>query len=433
MDTREKLKTILGEWREYQPPRLYQRRFDASRLQGPEILSIIGARRAGKTFLCYQIIEALKKTLPPENIIYVNLEDERLYPLHGDELSLLWDTILELFSPHMDKRVFLFVDEVHNVANWSKWARRMTEHHRNLKLVITGSSSKLLSREIATELRGRTLSHTVYPLHFREYLNAKAVGCEPGNLLYSKRRSVFKKQFNDYFRHGGFPATLESAHPDELLKEYYRVMFSRDIIERHKVKNTRLLEDYLNLLIDQSGAYASISATAKKLTEFGHSFSKNTLSNFSRYAEDAFLAFEVKKHSFKIREQLKNPKKIYTIDHGLMQAIRFSSSWDYGRILENLVYIALRQQEEEVYYEKGARECDFVIARGGKITQAIQVTKTLSGAKTRERELGGLAEAMSRYKLGTGLILTEDQHETLNIRGAAVRVLPVWCWLLETG
>ena len=163
METREKLKKVLMEWHEFEPPKLYERNFDYSLLKGREILSIIGARRAGKTFLCYQIALYLKKLVPADNILYLNFEDERLYPLKGDELSELWDVYLELFSVDLSKPIYFFVDEIQNAENWSKWARRITEQNRNLKLIITGSSSKLLSREIATELRGRTLSFTVYP------------------------------------------------------------------------------------------------------------------------------------------------------------------------------------------------------------------------------------------------------------------------------
>ena len=121
---------------------------------------------------------------------------------------------------------------------------------------------------------------------------------------------------------GGFPAVLESGRPEDLLKEYYKVMFYRDLIERYKIKNVKLFEDYLTLLIDQTASNFSISSIAKKLNEFGYSFSKNTLSNFLRYAQEVFLLFETKKHSYKIKERLRSPKKIYAVDHGLIQAIR---------------------------------------------------------------------------------------------------------------
>jgi len=433
METREKLKKVLMEWHEFEPPKLYERNFDYSLLKGREILSIIGARRAGKTFLCYQIALYLKKLVPADNILYLNFEDERLYPLKGDELSELWDVYLELFSVDLSKPIYFFVDEIQNAENWSKWARRITEQNRNLKLIITGSSSKLLSREIATELRGRTLSFTVYPLSFQEYAKIQGVSLsneEVKKLPYSKKRILIKKHFNAYLKNGGFPAVLESTVPEELLKEYYKVMFYRDLVERYRIKNIKLFEDYLSLVIDQTALHFSISSTAKKLQEFGYSFSKNTLSNFSKYAQEVFLIFEVAKYSYKLREQIRSPKKIYAIDHGLVKAIRFSFSEDVGRMLENIAFVALKRRGKKVYYHLGNKECDFLTVENQRVLQAIQVTKSLSSSKTRKREIEGIVEAMGKYKLKEGLILTENEYDSIKIEGKRIKVLPLWHWLL---
>lgn len=431
METREKLKNILNDWAQHAPPKLYPRDFKYSLLKDDEILSIIGARRSGKTYLCYQLIQELKKTIPEDNVIYINFEDERLHPLTGDELTLLWDVCREFFSIDLSKKVYLFIDEIQNAKNWSKWARRITEQNKNIKLIITGSSSKLLSTEISTELRGRTLSFTVFPLSFSEYLKAKNISFEKRNVLYGGQRTEIKKQFNGYFKTGGFPAALKSHQPEELLKEYYSVMFYRDLIERYGVKNIKLFEDFLTLLIDQTASCFSISSTAKKLNEFGYSFSKNTLSNFLKYAQDAFLMFETKKYSYKIKEQLRGPKKIYAIDHGLIQAIRFSFSDNYGKILENIVYIDLKRQKNSIYYHSGKKECDFITAEKGKINAAIQVSKSLENPKTRKREIDGLLEAMSEYKLKKGLILTENESGEIKQGGGIIKILPIWYWLLQ--
>lgn len=124
------------------------------------------------------------------------------------------------------------------------------------------------------------------------------------------------------------------------------------------------------------------------------------------------------------------PKKIYAIDHGLVQAVRFSFSENYGKMLENIVYIALRRKQEEIYYYKEQKECDFIVAGGNKIIQAIQVTKSLAETKTKTREIDGLLEAMSKHKLKEGLILTEDESDVMKMGNAAIKVLPVWYWLL---
>jgi hypothetical protein len=317
------------------------------------------------------------------------------------------------------------------VNNWSKWARRITEQNKNLKLIITGSSSKLLSSEIATELRGRTTSFAVYPLSFAEYLGAVNFKTENKNILYSNERVIIKKQFNNYLKAGGFPATLRGGEPKEILKEYFRVMFYRDLIERYKIKNIRLFEDYLTLLIDQIASSFSISSTANKLMTFGYSFSKNTLSNFSKYAEDAFLVFEVRKYSHKLKEQLRAPKKIYAIDHGLVQAVRFSFSEDYGRLLENIVFTALKRRGVGIFYHQGKKECDFLVSEGGRVSQAIQVTKSMANAETKKREVDGLFEAMEFHKLKEGLILTEDENDKIKIGKSSIEILPIWYWLIN--
>lgn len=433
MDTKEKLKKILTEWHEFKLPKIYRRDFNSSLLEGNEIISIVGARRTGKTYLCYQIIEDLRKICQFDNVIYVNFEDERLSPLKGDELTLLWEVYLELFTPDLSKKIYLFADEIHNINNWSKWARRITEQNRNLKLIITGSSSKLLSREIATELRGRTLSFTVYPLSFPEYLKAR--NAYPQNktfpkLFYGNEHILLKKQLNAYLNGGGFPAILKSENPKELLKEYYGVMFYRDLIERYKIKNIKLFEDYLTLIIDQTACLFSISQTAKKLAEFGHSFSKNTLSNFSKYAQEIFLLFEAKKYSYKIREQLRSPRKIYIIDHGLLKAVRFSFIQNTGHFMENIVFIALKRKGQDIYYHKENKECDFLTVDGHKVTQAFQVTKSIYDDKTKKREIDGLVEAMQMYNLKDGIILTEDEKDIFKIGNKTINIIPLWYWLL---
>ena len=432
MNTKEKLKIIIQEWVENPLPHFYARKFDMQYLDGNEILSIIGARRAGKTYLCYQIIQELQKNVPVSNILYVNFEDERLHPLNGDELTLLLDVYQEIIDVDMSKRIYVFIDEIQNVVNWSKWARRINERYKNLKLVITGSSSKLLSREIATELRGRTIAFTVFPLSFSEYLHAKNISFNLKNILYSKERITLKKQFNDYIQLGGFPALLDTQKPQDLLKEYFNVMFYRDIVERHNVSNIKLMEDFLSLLIDQAACKFSVSKTAKKLEEFGYSFSKNTLTNFLNYAEEAYLVFPIKKYGFKIREQMRAPKKLYVIDHGLLQTVRFAFSSDLGRILENVVYLALKRQCDNIYYYQNAKECDFITTTSaGKITEAIQVSKDISNTQTKQREIEGLKDALSQLNLKQGLILTEDEYEVLEENGYTIEILPIWYWLLR--
>jgi len=419
------------EWAEFDVPHGYKRDFDDTFLEAKEVLTVIGARRTGKTFLCYQMIRKLRETLPRDNVIYVNLEDERLHPLKGDELTVLWDICQEIFHINKDQRVYLFVDEVQNVDNWSKWVRRMADQNENIKLVITGSSAKLLSREIATELRGRTLSVKLFPLSFKEYLGVKGVSVDLRQILYSRDRPLVKKHFNEYLLTGGFPAVVDSKRSTDLLREYYNVMFYRDLVERNRISNLRLMEDYLALLVDQISCHFSVYMTGKKLNEMGYSFSKTTLSNFSKYAQDAFLSFEVKKYCFKIREQMRATKKIYIIDHGLAQAVRFAFQDNVGRMLENIAYIELQRRAADVYYHKAEKECDFLTVQGGKVISALQVTKSISAEITKQREIAGAEEAMADYRIKEALVLTENENTDVKTDSGFVRIVPLWYWLLD--
>jgi predicted AAA+ superfamily ATPase len=433
MDTREKLRRLLTEWSEFRMPALFERTFNDALLHDARILTLIGPRRAGKTFLCYQLVQRLRQSLPPGNVVYINFEDERLHPFNGDELTLLLDTQTELHDIAPQQPVYLFVDEVQNAPHWSKWARRVVEQNPQVRLVLTGSSSSLLSREIATELRGRARTFTVYPFSFAEYARARGADVTPAHLhtaLRGRAGVALKKVFNQYLHTGGFPEAFTAADPAAILREYYGVMFYRDVIERYAVKNIRLLDDFLTLLIDQTACLTSVSATAKKLVACGYSLSKNTLTSFLRYATDIFLLFEARRHSYKIKQPLVAPRKIYAIDHALVKAIRFAGAEDYGRWLENIVFLELTRRGAAVYYHKHQRECDFLTGERGKIVSAIQVCRSLAEPHTRQREIAGLLEALTIYRLNKGLIITEDAHECVSVAGMQIEVVPAWYWLL---
>ncbi len=429
MDTKENLKKLITEWMEFEIPNdILMRKFDRRLLAGKKILAIIGPRRAGKTYYCFQIIKELLLDIPKENILYINFEDERLYPLVGDELTLLLESYLELVTPQKNKKIYFFLDEVQNIKFWSKWARRISEKNPNIKLILTGSSSKLLSREIATELRGRSLSFMVYPLSFGEFLKFKKIDFESKTILYGKKRGQIKKAFNEFLEQGGFPETLSETLKQKVLQEYYSTMFYSDIVERYDVKNTALLEDFLKMEINSFSSMASISKMEKVLLSMNRKASKTTLSKYLSYAKSVFLLFELSVYDYKLKQQMRHLKKIYAVDTGLLNAIRFSFSDDYGRLLENLVFLEFLKAGKKVFYFRGNGECDFLLKDGKKISAAFQVTKSLKDYDTRQREIKGLLEALEKYKLDEGIILTEDENEEFEEAGKKIKVLPVWFW-----
>lgn len=427
------LRSILQEWYEFPLPDLVRRRVDTAPIRRNRIVSIIGPRRSGKTWLCFQIMkDLLTQGLPKENLLYINFEDERLVPLTGGELTSLLDAHGELREVRKDADLWCFLDEIQNVPNWSKWVRRVIDQNRSLHIVLTGSSAKLLSTEIATELRGRTLSVSLMPFSFAEFLEGQGIAPPNANrnLLHSSKKADVIRQYRIYEERGGFPGIPETGFRD-VLQEYYRAMFSRDIIERHAIKNVRLLEDYLKLQLSRFAALSSISNLEKELSALGHRLSKNTLTSYLGHAKDAFLLFETPIYSPKVKNQLLYPRKVYGVDHGLLKAIRFSTSEDRGRYLENMAFIDLKRRGLEIYYSSDRSECDFVLVQGRKVSHAIQVCHSMADGRTRDREIRGLVEAMQTFDLTRGLILTDDEAGEHVEGKLQITLKPFWYFAIQ--
>ncbi len=433
MKTMEKLKQMIGYWEDFEVPELVERDFDTSLIDSDKILSIYGPRRAGKTYLCYQIIERLKEKFPKNNILYVNFEDERLYPLNGDELTKLLEAYYEVMEPD-DERIFMFLDEIQSIPYWEKWCRRIDERENKIKLVITGSSSKVMPSELSSSLRGRSLNHVVFPFSFKEFLRAK--GSQYGfegkkDYYYTKKKSRFKKAFNEYMNYGGFPEIVleeDEKMKGDILREYYSTIFYKDIIENFNVDNVEVLEDFIKMRIDNFGSLMSFTQSRNNLKSIGHRVGKTTLSKYFSYANKAFLLFEVERYEHSSKKRQRYPRKVYPIDTGLVNAVRFNFSEELGNALETLVFLELKRRGKTVYYSSGDGECDFLIEEKGKLVEALQVTWSLQG--TEEREISGLIEGMEKHGIEKGLILTEDEKDVLDTGKGKVEVLPVWLWML---
>jgi uncharacterized protein len=428
----EKLKHSLVEWHEFKLPPLIPRNIGRLTVEKKRIFSIIGPRRAGKTYVCFEIInDLMKHGLPRENIIYMNFEDERLVPLDGRELTNLLGAHAEIYERDKGKPFYCFLDEVHNVPFWSKWVRRTVDQNREITIILTGSSSKMLSSEIATELRGRGASITIFPYSFEEFLRAQGHSVKfSEKLLYSPQRATIKRHFNEYFLKGGFPEIVDDKEYRETLQQYYRAMFARDIVERFRINNVRQFEDFLKIQITRFSSLSSISNSEKEMTELGYSVSKNTLMTYLGYAKDIFLLFDVCKFDHKVTRQLRFPRKLYAIDHGLLNAVRFSSSEDRGRILENIAFVELRRRYNEIYYHTDKTECDFAIMTGRKVSHCFQVCWSVENKDTAEREIKGLLGALHAFGLDTGIILTNDEQADLERDGKKILIRPLWYFAL---
>ena len=433
MDTKKKLKDLIVYWKEFETPEYMEREFNSSYVETDKVLTVTGSRRAGKTYLCFQMIDELD--VPEDNILYLNFEDERLQPIKGDELTKLLETYRELYTPEDDEKLYLFLDEIHTIPGWEKWVRRISEREKDIKLVITGSSSELLPEEVSTELRGRPLNKTVYPFNFTEFLQMKGVEYELDKLPHSDRKPEVKKAFNEYLKYGGFPEVVKEDDEQlkqEILQEYYSTIFRRDIVERFSVENIEGLKDFYKLRIDNFASKMTYSQSKNNLKSLGHDMSKNTVKKYLSYAKNSFLLFELEKYTPKTKNRMQYPRKIYPIDTGLVNSVRFNFSENRGQALETLVFLQLKRQENgEIFYYEEDGECDFIVQEKTKIKKAIQVTESLS-QNNREREVKGIIEALNNFNLEKGLILTEDSYDTIKEDGKTIEAKPVWHWLLET-
>lgn len=432
MDTKEKLKDLIVYWKEFETPKYMTRDFNYSYLDSEKVLTITGSRRSGKTYLCFQLMDQLEVT--SDNILYLNFEDERLQPIQGDELTKLLEVYREIYSPEKSEKLYLFLDEIHAMPEWEKWVRRITEREKNIKLVITGSSAELLPEEISTELRGRSLNKQVYPFSFSEFLELKEIKYDLEKLPHSEKKPEVKKAFNEYLEYGGFPEVAKEDDKQikhEILQEYYSTIFRRDIVERYNVKNVEGLKDFYKMRIDNFASKMTYNKSKNNLKSLGHGMSKSTVKKYLSYAESSFLFFELERYTPKTKNRMSYPRKIYPIDTGLVNAVRFNFSENRGQALETVVFLQLlRDKADDVFYYSEDGECDFVVQEKGDVEKVIQVTESLHKGN-REREIEGLLEAMENFGLDEGVILTEDSRETLEVDGKQVNILPVWYWLLK--
>ncbi|MCX9013876.1 MAG: ATP-binding protein [Candidatus Methanoperedens sp.] len=394
-----------------------------------KINSIIGPRRAGKTFFIYQNMNDLRKKGLKDKMLYINFEDERLFPVKKEELDLILESYYELYPENVGEKLYVFFDEIQVVPNWQLFIRRLNDQE-NMEICITGSSSKLLSREIATELRGRTLTYFIYPYSFKEFLKTKGVQLER-NFEYKPVIYEIKKLLQEYVEFGGFPEVTErdSVLKTKILQEYFDMIFYRDLVERYKIRNFIAVKEIMLTLLNNFSTYFSINRYHGSLKSQGKKISKNTLFTYLSCIADINFVFLVPKYG-KLKEQIANPKKVYVIDTGLINAVAFKVSRDIGKLYENLVFIELNRKGKEVYYWKNSYECDFLVKEGEKIKEAIQVCYEVT-EKNKEREINGLIEAMEEFKLSEGMIITNDFEGEEVVEGKKIIYTPLWKWLLQ--
>ncbi|NPA52347.1 MAG: ATP-binding protein [Aquificae bacterium] len=395
-----------------------------------KIISVIGVRRSGKTYALFQTIKKLLKNTPIEKIVYISFEDERL-ELKAEELSLLIEAYKELYPEIPLNEVYFFFDEIQNIEGWERFVRRVYDNYSK-NIFITGSNSKLFSTEIATSLRGRTITYKIFPLSFKEFLKFKNFEFEKKYLYSLEKKTILKNLFNEYMKFGGFPEVVKVEDENlkiKILQEYFEVMLYKDIVERYHIKSPTILKYFTKRLIESIGKPISINNIYNEIKSQGYKVSKDTLYEFFDMLEAVFFILIIKKFSKSILKTEFSQKKAYLVDNGFLTALTFSFLENYGKLLENILAKELIAREYELFYFKEKKECDFVAIKDKDIIP-IQVSYSLQDKKTKEREIKGLLEALNYLNKKEGIILTYEEKDEITVGDKNIKIMPMYEYLL---
>lgn len=377
---------------------------------------IVGPRRCGKTILALQGLEGLKHH-------YVNFDDEVLGLLRREELNVVLELLVELFG----ETDILLLDEIQNIRGWELFVNRLHRSGRNV--VLTGSNSRLMSRELGQVLTGRTLTIRMFPFSFREYL-----GTDTPNETDSMTTSevgLIRARLTEYLDEGGFPEVVLGMPDSELKRRYLRELFdatvSRDVLQRYRVRNAAELAGFANLLASSFSRRVSIRRMSRAV-----GLSEHTLTRYASYLEEACLVLSCPKYSMKARESVRSLRKYYLVDTGFVTAKRLTSTPDVGLRMENVVAVELARRGLGLhhYLARDRYEVDFVILEGRKVDRVVQVSSDETGLRERETRHG----IMAAEELGTPrLDVITWLHEGQETHGAIeVTYVPLWKWLLQS-
>lgn len=422
------IKEIILENQNFEFPNQVKRNIEIS-LNTSMIISLVGARRSGKTYILYDLISQLReKGLSKAHVLFMNFEDERLN-LRTDDLDLIIQAYSELYPKINLQDSYFFFDEIQNISGWEKFVRRIYDT-KTRHLFITGSNSMLLSTEIATALRGRTITFEVYPLSFSEYLSFHNVQSE---LFPQKNRSTIIHYFEKFLKQGGFPELvfIDDTIRTKALQQYFNVMIFRDIVERYQISNIDALKFLIKKIFSGVTKPFSINKTYNDLKSLGYKVSNKYLYSYFTYCNDIFLSQSISKFDFSEIKQAKSEKKTYVIDTGLLSAVEFSVSKNLGKLLENMVFLEFLKSGKNTFYFKQHFECDFIIEDDGNYLP-VQVCYDISDEKTKTRELNGLIEACNFLKIKKGLIITFDYEDSFIIEEKQIEISPAYKYFLKS-
>lgn len=426
---RAALESIYYDFLERELPEIVERDLDLEPVPG-KALALIGMRRVGKTYACYQRIRSLLSAgMNKRNILYINFEDDRLF---GFELAHC-QTILDVFYGDRPEKksepCCFFFDEIQNVPGWERFVRRLLDTEPTLTVYVTGSSARLLSAELATGMRGRSLEREVFPYSFSEYLRARNLRFDtvrPGH----QTRLKLEQEAELYARRGGLPELqgLEPSRAREVAQSYVDAVVLRDVVERHGVSNLEALRALLYQVLRQPAQKLSVNRIYHDFKSRGLRVGKDDLYAFLRHLCDTFLLFQLPLWTRSEKKRQVNPRKLYVIDNGILDAYATRITPDRGAYLENLVYLTLRRQGLELGYYETSRghEIDFVY-QDQKRAVLIQACRSLEVEPTRDREFRALMESDDTFPQAKKIIVTLKDESAYST--SEIKVMSLWQFL----
>lgn len=401
----------------------------------------VGMRRSGKTFAMFDAMQRLlDQGVDRELLLYVNLDDDRLVDPDTSTLSEAIEAYFRLSPLARERGSYLFLDEIQVIPGWEQFARRVLDTE-NAHLFLGGSSSKLLSTEVATTFRGRGFTTEVLPYGFREY--ARALSSEPSQKPGHKQAAALSSLADRYLVEGGFPETvgMPALARTQTLQGYAEMVAMRDVIERHGIENTAALKRLISGVFAANASQFSVSSFAGALRSQGFKTTKPTLYAYIDHLIDAYLFFMIPIDSRSEKARLVNPRKVYAIDTGLAAAMYAGGSLNYGALLENAVYLELRRRlgplaNGAIAFHRTAsgREVDFVVDSplppGGR--HFFQVCWSLEGDEAVERESAALTEALAANPGASAILVSRLDSGEFQTPAGTIEIVPFWEWALRT-
>lgn len=432
MEKKELLKQLIAGFQASLPVEVRPREFSIP-VDSGKIITVPGVRRCGKSSLFLLAINQLirEQIVTKEQILFLNFDDERL-KMNADNLDEILQAYRELYPAIPLKDVYMFFDEVQMADDWQPFVRRVYEQECR-HIFLTGSSSRMLSSELATSLRGRTLQYEEFPLSFNEFCDFTGIDT---NYYVPESRAKLVNAFKVYLHGGGFPEVVLAAplYKDRILQEYFFVMLYKDLVERYEIKNPEPIRYFIKRVMSNLTKPTSINRIYNELKSQGVSIGKNTLYDVIVQTESIYLFFSLTKYEPSLVKENTGDKKYYCIDNGLRSVLLNPQSEDNGKLLENAVFLHLRRNlriQEGLHYYKGKKECDFVVVEYDEVTRLIQVSYQMNDEETRRREVDGLLEAAQITGCRELTIITMEMEAKWNEQGMLIHVLPAWKWMLD--